>query len=83
METSNSNQIFLIKGSFIKILNKNNTLIELSLCKIQRKINKPIKMKLENLIKEVLLLEFSKGITKIFTFFHNLFETSDGFSNTM
>lgn len=59
METSNSHQIFLIKGSFIKILNKNNTLIELSLSKIQRKINKPIKMKLENLIKEVLLLEFS------------------------
>lgn len=66
MNTSNCLKLFTIKGSFVKLLSKNNTLIELSLNKIVRKINKPIKIKLEKLIKEVSNQNFQLSLARIF-----------------
>lgn len=63
-----------MKGSLIKLAKKNNTLIELTLCKVLRKISKPIKTKIEKLIKEVLKNHFLPSLETIFSFFQQLFE---------
>lgn len=61
----------------MKLLYKNNTLIEFSLNKILRKINKQFKTKFEGLIKEVLSAEFSAGMIHIFDFFQDLLNETE------
>ena len=67
-------KIFTLKGGFFKLMNKNNTLIELNVGKIARKINKANKIKLERVIKEVLLREFAPALLYIFEIFQQFFE---------
>jgi hypothetical protein len=62
-------KIFTLKGGFFKLMNKNNTLIELNVGKIARKINKANKIKLEKVIKEVLIREFAPALLYIFEIF--------------
>lgn len=66
MSTSNCLHIFSIKGSFIKLFSKNNTLIELSLSKISRKLTKTVKNKVEKLIKDVSNQDFKTSLIHIF-----------------
>lgn len=69
LKTSSCTKIFKIKGSQIKLLNKNNTFIELTFCKILRKISKPIKSKIEQLIKEVQVKSFSESLSLVIDLF--------------
>lgn len=60
--TSNCINVFKIKGSLVSTLKKNNTLIELSLSKILRKFKKDIKIKIEQIIKNISNLNFASSL---------------------
>lgn len=53
----------------MKIMSKNNALVELSLNKIMRKFNTSFKNKIERLIKEVNALSLVQAIPLLLSFF--------------